>query len=112
MLMKTDAKYLAPLDLSQPSLLGLVYLLQHKELWPPNFHWDYWQCDKCAMGLATAIWGTKHSTGALSAVFGIEPSVARRLFLGYTDAEMHTDPNMSPKTIANRISRYLGKSGS
>lgn len=43
-------------DLSRPSLPALVWVLRHREIWPPRFKWDYTDCYSCAMGLAWRLW--------------------------------------------------------
>jgi hypothetical protein len=42
-------------DLSQPSVQALAYLLRHPELWPADFRFDFFDLDRCAIGLASEL---------------------------------------------------------
>jgi hypothetical protein len=44
-------------NLTTPSLVGLAYLLRHKELWPRGFDWNYNASQTCAVGLSYQFWG-------------------------------------------------------
>jgi hypothetical protein len=41
---------------TRPSLHALAYALRHPETWPPDFVWDYSDCECCAVGLALRLW--------------------------------------------------------
>ncbi len=73
-------------DLSQPSLVGLSYLLRHRELWPQGFKWDYTYRNTCAMGLTIEVWEPWPETSFIApdqftALYGLTLSQARDLFV-------------------------------
>lgn len=44
-------------DLKEPSLEGLSFLLRHKDHWPSYFEWGYAHPCTCAYGLMREVWG-------------------------------------------------------
>lgn len=44
------------LDLSKPSIPGLVFLLRHPQIWPEGFKFDFGHYTTCAVGLAHRYW--------------------------------------------------------
>jgi hypothetical protein len=88
---KDEAKALFA-DLDRPSLHALSYALRHPDVWPEGFVWDYRHCNKCAMGLAHALWNSIPSADRESG-----PSImARRFAMPFAEAK----------------SIFLGKDGS
>lgn len=104
---------LAPLK----SLTGLAFILRHKELWPKGFQWEYNDCDKCAMGLAYALFDGRerdmkiqlHEVGHL---LGFE--------ITYPVANIFLDGNLgygvtcgwkviTPEMVADKIDAYVAK---
>lgn len=76
----------APIDLSEPSVLGLAYVLRHSELWPCGFSFNFSHCTMCAMGLALRYWHYSEPTketfaGSLSDLLGIPEEVAKKIFI-------------------------------
>lgn len=45
------------IDLSEPSLAGLSWILRHREAWPANFAWDFRMARSCAVGIGLVYWG-------------------------------------------------------
>ena len=95
------------LDLTRPSLEGLAYILRHKELWPKNFEWEFYRCDRCAMGLAYRLWrGIKSPEFQIMADrFYMEKMDAYRIFIIGTK---EGDP-VTPERVARRIEEYLAQ---
>lgn len=94
-----------------PDLRDLIYVLRHKETWPPGFEWDYRACTTCAMGLAHRIWPdkvTRSTSVAMSEAFGMNLDDAQDIFLK-SDNMWNTIFNrgVSPEYIAKRLTRYL-----
>jgi len=81
-------------DLSKPSLINLVYLLRHKELWPSDFpNWDYTVSSACALGLAMKVWWPTHliKNMELSRIFCYQP------------------PDTPPTQIADLLDKYISQ---
>lgn len=111
------------LDLNKPSLEALSYILRHKGLWPPEFYWDYSQCDRCAMGLAASLWklttangfelGYLTSPDFMSDNFQVPDGVTRSVFMGRGQWVPQTkggDCNwqaVTPEMVADQIDQYL-----
>lgn len=66
-----------------PSLEALSYALRHPETWPAGFTWDFTDCDKCAMGLANALWPAPEDYDDACAV----DLAANKLNMPFEDAE-------------------------
>lgn len=49
---------MSEVDLSKPSLRGLIWLLRNPSAWPEDFRWNYETHMTCACGLASIFWGT------------------------------------------------------
>ena len=95
--MKIDHKQF--IDLSQPSLEGLAYMLQHKH----DLIWEFYDCNHCAMGLAAQVWGIQPNLTDMADVFNLDANSAFNIFMKGTTK----DNIISPITIVNRINKYL-----
>ena len=90
-------------DLTHSSLEGLAYILRHKNLWPKNFSWEFSDCERCAIGLATKIWPGSYSNYMdMIRHFDLEPASAFCIFI------KGTSPEVTPESVAHRIEKYLG----
>jgi len=72
------------IDLSKPSMRALSYILRHEQTWPDNFKFNYYFCEKCAMGLAHLIWPThifEPTTKFVGPALGLSLDEARSTFL-------------------------------
>jgi hypothetical protein len=96
-------------DLSKPSLRALSYVLRHRELWPKDFNWQYYDCDSCAMGLASALWKSvgPACTGSMSRNFEIGISDAAHIFIDAISWSGYG--TVSPEMVADQIDKYLSK---
>lgn len=96
MLVKDDIR------LMEPSLENLSTLLRHKECWPNNFSWYFWDIDRCGVGLAAQVWGDNAFTESLEvhSVYDVAFSA-----ISY-DVDVH---NVTPDMVADRIDNYLDK---
>lgn len=115
MLMRTS------LNLNEPSLEALSYILKRTEEWPPNFQWDYTYSSNCAMRLAHQLWpgkipGTTASNGAhvMSEAFGIKTQTAIDIFYNAGKIWKLYRWNfflpynwVTPTRVANKIDKYL-----
>jgi len=91
-------------DVATPSLSSLAFILRNKELWPDDFHWDFWNCSTCAMGLAMEVWGQHRgciAPGRIAKMFGMPLGDVERIFVAWRDG------NPTPADIADRIDTYL-----
>lgn len=71
-------------DLSKPSIEGLIYALRHPEVWPKGFEFDFRFCSKCAMGLAHAMWPQEISyplDHCVAKALGLDRHVAFDIFV-------------------------------
>jgi len=108
-----------------PNLVGLSYALRHPETWPEDFVWDYNNCKKCAMGLATELWKMNQpvvekgeSEGKLRSVkvtwiakkMAIPFREARRIFWEMGPAKGVPQADINPDDIADAIDVYLKES--
>ncbi len=70
--------------LAKPSLNGLVYALEHSEVWPESyaetgFHWK--SCGTCALGLASALWGMEPSCDSISIAMSVPHEACEWFFI-------------------------------
>lgn len=99
-------------DLSKPSVLGLAYLLRHRELWPTDFVFDFADCPTCAMGLAVKFWRLDVSrpessySGRVCAALRIPRHVAFNIFV----LRMEQDGN-APEDIARDLDSFADNPG-
>lgn len=93
-------------DRSVPTLENLAFLLRNPETWPYAFEWDYSRMDRCALGLARAVWGK-------SAFIPREISWrVHEQLPGYFPAVSAFDiieqmRRVQPEQVADAIDRYL-----
>jgi hypothetical protein len=100
----------------QPSLRALAFALREPSLWPPGFEWNFHDCDRCALGLARAMWAGSIVKGNpidqaawAGQVFGITFSQAADIFLstGISSLSESYGKNITPDDVAARIDRVL-----
>lgn len=98
------------IDLSRPSLEGLVWLLRHPDLWPEGFEWRFMSPFGCAMGLSARQWGRRADLSTIpciSSMISLFPSLthdsAENLFLNPSKRGMSTTPD----DIAKRINAFI-----
>ena len=89
-------------DLTEPSLPGLAYLLRHRELWPAGFKWFYPDVNRCAVGLFAAKWGYPHGRKPLRALMKWDEDAYASIF-------MNIFRSWRPEGVANRIDKYLAR---
>ena len=62
------------------SLRGLSYALRHPETWPPGFRWKFFDCNRCATGLAVELMMADRPTpAAMARAFEMSDREARHL---------------------------------
>jgi hypothetical protein len=104
----------------QPSLVNLSYCLRNPDTWPEGFYWDYGKCERCAMGLASALWRrsipeVNNDIGAsvMARVFHMSYEGARRIFFGsYVRRKLFSrvhipHSSITPEMVADAIDDYL-----
>lgn len=103
-------------DLSKPTIEGLIYLLRHKELWPENFVWHFPSCRSCAMGLFAEEWGRigqRHLTRVqIQNILGLPFDVAVDAFcvhdrVGNKCYPSVADADVTPEMVALKLEKYL-----
>jgi hypothetical protein len=87
-------------DLSKPSLRGLITMLRDKALWPVFFEWYFGNACKCAMGLASQKWGIAPWPGIVSESIGVPKDVCWAIFVEGKFGE-------SPGEIADVLEKLL-----
>ena len=99
-------------DLSEPSLKGLIYLLRHRELWPKTFNkWSFSDHSSCAIGLAYKTWpelGKWYVSIDLGAKIGLDRATSEDLFLRGNKA--YGTPGheyITPEMVANKLEEYV-----
>lgn len=118
-------------DASKPSLENLSYALRHPETWPKGFYWKFSNCERCAMGLAQALWhnidsfnnrflGAEAIASDMARQFAMPFGRVKDIFLGQGDwAPLKTtgfwwfkkhDTDMgavTPEMVADQIDAYI-----
>ena len=116
-------------DLNRPSLHALSYVLRQPHMWPRNFHWNYSNCETCAMGLAHLLWHSipsatqEDGASIMAREFAIPFGISRSIFLGGTwtpikievtgalwwKQEIHSYnfERVTPEMVADQIDAYL-----
>lgn len=129
--LKTDIPGLDLSDLGKPSLHALSYALRHPDTWPEGFVWNYGSCERCAMGLARALWRqipkANNDSGAsiMARQFAMPYGAASSIFMGTDLKWLPTDNfteghlwwkrymrranygRVTPEMVAAQIDRYL-----
>jgi hypothetical protein len=87
------------------TLSELSYALRHPETWPGGFEWDFYDCEKCAMGLAARMWHSSEypSSEWIADVVGISHDDARSIFCRVERIDI--DAN----ALADAIDAYLAQ---
>lgn len=80
------------IDLSKPSIEGLVHILRNKSLWPEGFEWNYQRACTCALGLARRVWPQYVSIfslglGSNKNEFGMDQHAFDRIFFDLAEIE-------------------------
>lgn len=99
-------KQTAPaVDLSKPSLEGLIFLLRNKEFWPTGFTWDYREPEQCAIGLFECTYGSR-TTSNLIIDLGISNDKAQTAFF-HLDAYLGLKSmnSVNPTDVADYLER-------
>lgn len=68
------------MNLSKPSIAGLIYILRHEKEWPTDFYWDFSSHRNCALGLISEKWGN----GDTLTTYDVAP------MLGFPEEDIHT----------------------
>jgi ribosomal protein S19E (S16A) len=90
-----------------PNLQNLATVLRHREMWPTDFDWFYWDCSTCAMGLARRLGMiSDYGTGTVCEEFGIPHDVVNRIFLA-AEIECDEGEDVTPEHVADAIDAYL-----
>jgi|SRR5882672_4744252 len=101
-------------DLSNPTLQNLIYVLRHPDIWPEDFEWNYYSPSTCAMGLAYQLWpdhiGNTHSH-TMAECFGMDHEDSWDIFMDCKAGLFNTIMGRSPtaKQVANKLEKYLAK---
>jgi hypothetical protein len=111
----TDTQFVP--NLTTPSLVGLAYLLRHKELWPKDFVWSYRTSNKCAIGLASAFWPAVQEFGRVPFLYWAETQnyfgAGFDGFLNVFTERFEGTPydDVQPEQVADRIDIFVQKIG-
>ena len=90
------------IDLMQPSLRALSYLLHHQELWPvlvPGFEWSFSHLCDCGDGLYRRMWGSWLSNS--------EPGIDYRQVFSIGAYAPTPSWRVTPEMVAARIDEHL-----
>ena len=92
-------------EIQTDKLKSFIHVLQHRELWPVDFAWDYMFCDSCAMGLAYRLGYVSCPISSLMAkAFGLSNDQARRIFI-YDNPNWFGLHRNRPEQIASALEK-------
>jgi hypothetical protein len=106
-----------PIGPNIKALRTLAYILQHQEMWPEEFEWDYRYVSGCALGLAVKYFGDVSPYETYEEYAGrnfkLDPYDVDKLFIerttfffGFLSVPMNL---VTPKMVARRLEKFIAE---